>query len=301
MNNRPKGMSQLDYLWTYFGNYKVSDNISDTPNEFNIVSEKALMEYLDKYSGGIVKLQLFEKENDPTKLELIGISSSGETLTIVDLDKEDNLTNVKLIFSTQVEIDNKVCENIDEPLLVFTMKSGKSYYINLSQFAYIGGETKSIKTTIVNNKIYAHIKIDDTLETSVVDVQTTDSGLRIDLLLKDQSNDQLRLVKTTDGLETKYTWDDGNNILFQCMTFNEYQALGNYIPGKIYFITDAMFIYLNGSRYGSTLSVVDTSSVQVVYTENGIGLKVKISSEEGNLLSEQIDGLSVKLYWEELE
>lgn len=299
--SRPKGMSQLDYLWTYFGNYKVSEGISNSPNEFSIVSEKVLDEYLKKYAGGIVKLQLFEKENNSDKLELIGTSSNGETLTIVDLDKEDHLVDVKLVFSTQVEINNNITNNLGEPLLVFTMKSGKSYYINMLQFQYIGGETTSIKTTITNNKIYAHLKIDNTLETSVVDVKTTDSGIRIDLTLKDQSKDQLRLVKTTEGLETKYTWDDGNNILFQCLTFNEYQSLTNYVPGKVYFITDAMFIYLNGCRYGSSVSVIDTDTIQVVFTESGLGLNVKISSDQNNLLLQQEDGLSVKLIWEELE
>jgi len=69
------------------------------------------------------------------------------------------------------------------------MNNGKKYYVLLNQFKYIGGETKSIKTTVVDNKITAHLKLDKSIETPVVDVDITDNGLKIDLKINPNNVD----------------------------------------------------------------------------------------------------------------
>ena len=145
-NNRPNGMSQLDYLWTYFGQYQVSQGVEGNLDPTKIVTETVLKEYLDKYTQGYIEdMKLVPKGQD--KLELLGIANNGETISIVEFDKENSLINVQLIMSTQVEIDNNICSELDTPLLVFTMKDGKKYYVSLTQFVYYGGETSSIKTS----------------------------------------------------------------------------------------------------------------------------------------------------------
>lgn len=291
------GVSQLDYLWTTFGEYQVSDGVQSPPNPNNLVTEEVLCNYIQDYTGGaIVKLGIIEN-ND--KIELVGYSSSGSIITIVELDKEDYLVDVQLIMSTQVEIDNNICTSLDEPLLKFIMRGGKSYYVNLSQFKYTGVETQSIKTTVTNNRIAAHLKIDNSIETPVVDVKLTDDGLKIDLTLKDSEDSQLRLVRTTKGLDTKYTWDDGNNILFQCLTYNQYHNLTDPVQGKVYFITDEMCIYLNGVRYGDNLSLMDTDTIEVKNNGNSISLEVKIDPDKFNLISKTSNGVVAKLYWDE--
>lgn len=297
-NNRPNGMSQLDYLWTYFGQYQVSQGVEGNLDPTKIVTETVLKEYLDKYTQGYIEdMKLVPKGQD--KLELLGIANNGETISIVEFDKENSLVNVQLIMSTQVEIDNNICNELNVPLLVFTMKDGKKYYVSLSQFVYYGGETSSIKTSVVGTKISAHLKLDKSIDQPIVDVNITDNGLKVDLTLADQSNNQLKLVRTTKGLDTTYTWDDGNNILFQCLTYNQYHSLAQHVPGKIYFITDAMCIYLNEVRYGDNLSLLSTDTIEIINNGNVLSMEVRLDSDQFNLLSKSQAGLAAKLYWEE--
>ena len=297
MTRLPRGMSQLDYLWTNFGNYKVSEGIQTPPDPNSLITEKTLVDAIKSETGSyITNLKLLDAGD---KLKLVGLSDSGEELTFVELDKENYLINAEVIRSTQEEIDNTICNELDIPLLVLTLKNGNKYYVNLDQFNYIGGETNSIKTTVLGKKISAHLKIDNTIETPIVDVKITDNGLKVDLTIKDQSDKQLKLVKTDNGLDTSFTWDDGNNILFKCLTYDEYHGMSRHDLGKIYFITDEMCIYLNEVRYGDNLSLVDTDTIEITNIGNSVRLGVKIDPDEYNLLSKSSAGLAAQIYWEE--
>ena len=44
MTKLPRGMSQLDYLWTNFGNYKVSEGIQTPPDPNSLITEKTLVD-----------------------------------------------------------------------------------------------------------------------------------------------------------------------------------------------------------------------------------------------------------------
>ena len=293
MTRLPRGMSQLDYLWTNFGNYKVSEGIQTPPDPNSLITEKTLVDAIKSETGSyITNLKLLDSGDT---LKLVGLSDSGEELTFVELDKENYLINAEVIRSTQEEIDNTICNELDIPLLVLTLKNGNKYYVNLDQFNYIGGETNSIKTTVLGKKISAHLKIDNSIETPIVDVKITDSGLKDDLTIKDQSDKQLKLVKTDNGLDTSFTWDDGNNILFKCLTYDEYHSMSRHDLGKIYFITDEMCIYLNEVRYGDNLSLVDTDTIEITNIGNSVRLGVKIDPDEYNLLSKSSAGLAATI------
>ena len=297
MTKLPRGMSQLDYLWTNFGNYKVSEGIQSPPDPNSLITEKTLVDAIKSETGSyITNLKLLDSGDT---LKLVGLSDSGEELTFVELDKENYLINAEVIRSTQEEIDNTICNELDIPLLVLTLKNGNKYYVNLDQFNYIGGETNSIKTTVLGKKISAHLKIDNSIETPIVDVKITDNGLKVDLTIKDQSDKQLKLVRTDNGLDTSFTWDDGNNILFKCLTYDEYHSMSRHDLGKIYFITDEMCIYLNEVRYGDNLSLVDTDTIEITNIGNSVRLGVKIDPDEYNLLSKSSAGLAAQIYWEE--
>ena len=173
MTKLPRGMSQLDYLWTNFGNYKVSEGIQSPPDPNSLITEKTLVDTIKSETGSyITNLKLLDAGD---KLKLVGLSDSGEELTFVELDKENYLINAEVIRSTQEEIDNTICNELDIPLLVLTLMNGNKYYVNLDQFNYIGGETNSIKTTVLGKKISAHLKIDNSIETPIVDVKITDT------------------------------------------------------------------------------------------------------------------------------
>ena len=289
-------MSQLDYLWTHFGSYEVSDTYN--PDDNKIVSQQALNQCLEQYTEGVVSTMKLIPKNDV--LQLVAYTKTGNELSVVELPKEEHLTGVEFKLSTQVEIDNGACDQLDEPLLIFTMNNGKKYYVLLNQFKYIGGETKSIKTTVVDNKITAHLKLDKSIETPVVDVDITDNGLKIDLKINPNNVDsQLRLVRTKNGLDTSYTWEDGNNILFDILNYSQYHTIQNPVPGKVYFIPDSNCIYLNGIRYGNNLAIQQSNTIEVVNNSNVLTLEVKIDPDADNLLTKSNAGLAAKIYWDE--
>lgn len=290
------GMSQLDYLWTHFGKYGVTNKYPSDSNM--IVSQKALNQCLEKYSKGFVSSMKLVPKSKSGVLQLIACNKDGSELSIVEFPKEDHLTGVYFKLSTQEDIDNGICTELDKPLLVFTMESSKEYYVLLDQFDYSGQETNSIKTTVVNNKIFANLKLDDTIENPIVDVDITENGLKIDLKINPESqNNQLKLVRTKDGLNTTYTWESGDNILFDVLNYNNYHTLKNVIPGKIYFIPDANCIYLNGVRYGNNLAIQESNTIEVINNSNVFTLEVKIDPDEDNLLKKSNAGLAAKLYW----
>lgn len=282
-------MSQLDYLWTHFGNYEIATNPDD--NADALITQKTLQEYLKNY---IADLALIPKEGSVDKLQLVAYAADKSIINSVEIDKEDYLVQIDSMLSTQVEIDNNICNELDVPLLVFTMKNGKKLYLNVSQFNCTGVETSSIKTQVVNNRIAAHLKIDRSLEVPVVDVDITDGGLRVDLSINPDKDKQLKLVKTKNGLDTTYTWENGDNILFDIVSFDQYKLLRNPIKGKIYFIPDENCIYLNGVKYdGKSTNTGET----IENTDKG--LEVRIDPDEDNLLTKTNAGLSAKLYWDE--
>lgn len=291
-------MSQLDYLWTNFGGIKISSGINNPPDPNSLVTEEVIDEYIkDVTNGTISKLKIIEK--DENTLQLIGENGSGGIVSVVDLDKEDCLSGAVIEPSTQEYIDNEICTELDIPHLVLTMKSGKKFYVNLKQFVYIGSETNSIKTVVSGTKIAAHLKIDESVEKPVIDVKITKNGLKIDAILN-ENDKQLKLVRTSEGLDTSYTWDDGNNILFQCLTYNQYQLLDPITPGKVYFVTDEECIYLNGVRYGDNVSVMETDTIKFINHGNVFSPEVKIDdSDEFNLIKKSNKGLYAKLYWDE--
>ena len=293
----PAGMSQLDYLWTYFGGKKVTSNV-DTGNPNEIVSNEALKAYLQAHAGengGVTTFDL--KDNGTGTLVLRGIDQNGAQLTVAEWDKADNLISVEGYDSTQYEIDRDIVDEAGIPLLVFTLKSGKKFYINLNQFKYSGIETNTIKTIVTNNKIEAHLKIDDSVQTPVLDIRKTDQGLRMDLKIASSNESQLRLVRTTEGLDTKMTWDNGNDVRFDIMPYERYSVI-TPDPGKVYFIPDANCIYLDGKRYGNNLALQTTDTIEVSREGNIYSLDVKVDPDEDNLMFKTEAGLAAKLYWE---
>jgi hypothetical protein len=116
-------------LWTHFGNYSVTDTYPASNTA--ILSVKALNQYLEKYTKGFVSTMKLIPKSKTGVLQLIACNKDGSELSIVELPKEDHLTGVDFKLSTQEEIDNNACTELDEPLLIFSMVSGKKYYVPL--------------------------------------------------------------------------------------------------------------------------------------------------------------------------
>lgn len=293
----PKGMSQLDYLWTNFKGFQVSDGISEPLDPNGLVSEQTLFDYLTKYSQDF--LVSFETREVEGQIELVGISNTGAEICIVKFPVEEYLVNSEIILATQVELDNNVATEAGEPLLVLTMLSGKQYYTSLNQFKYTGIITNSIHTIVKDSKIESHLRLDKSVDTPVINFEVTKEGLRIDLDINPEDK-QLKLIRTENGLDVSRTFDDGNEVQLKIVDWAEYALIqnGNLVPGTLYFVTDMNTVYLNGIQYGLTLKFPDTDTI---YTEdyNGeIRSHVRIDEDPDNLISASEKGVVAKIYWE---
>lgn len=296
----PKGMSQLDYLWTNFGGFKVSDGIQEPLDPKSLVTEQNIFDYLTYYSKDF--LVRFETREVEGVIELVGIGGDGTEVCVVKFPKEEYLVNSQIIKATQVEIDNNVATEVDEPLLVLTMLSGKQYFTSLNQFVHSGIETNSIKTIVKDSKIEAHLKLDKSVEKPVINFDVTKEGLKIDLVVNEVDK-QLKLIRTEDGLDVVRHFDDGNEVQLKIVNWAEYALIqqGNIVPGTMYFVTDMNTMYLNGIQYGLTLKFPDTDTIYTEDRNGEIRSHVRIDSDPDNLISASSNGVVAKIYWEVYE
>ena len=88
-------MSQLDYLWTTYGPYTVSDSIDV---EDSIPSSKAIKDVIATQVTGIVELDTQEEGN---KVRVIGKGGSGEEISSILLDKDTKIVSFERHLITQ--------------------------------------------------------------------------------------------------------------------------------------------------------------------------------------------------------
>ena len=175
-NNRPANMSQLDYLWTHFGEYSVSNTPSTTPSDSVILTESALISLLTKVeSGGIVNLIYRNHPSDPTLVQLVGTSVDGTEIAVADMPKVDNVTYFAATTVTTEDIDKGCPFEIGTNVLKLSLNSGKSFYFNLDYYlsgntGYTGGETNTVITEINNKIVTANLKLKTT--TNVVQLNS---------------------------------------------------------------------------------------------------------------------------------
>ena len=268
-NNRPANMSQLDYLWTHFGEYSVSNTPSTTPSDSVILTESALISLLTKVeSGGIVNLIYRNHPSDPTLVQLVGTSVDGTEIAVADMPKVDNVTYFAATTVTTEDIDKGCPFEIGTNVLKLSLNSGKSFYFNLDYYlsgntGYTGGETNTVITEINNKIVTANLKLKTT--TNVVQLNSDSDGLYGDLNISSEDTGIL-LSKKEDGLSAQIPFGTTNQVVrFEQLSLAEYNLLDLKKSGTLYFITDKPFIYLNGIRYGVDMAPGEVPIVSLVY------------------------------------
>lgn len=260
---RPQDMSQLDYLWTYFGPYSVSELVSNPPAEDRILTEAAVADYINKSIGGskvVVKLEIVQKEGVEfkDKLELRGKNGDGDVITFVDLEKDTKITEFKQFLSTQADVDNGNANKVGELWLVLKDSTGQEFYVNLASTQYIGQETDSMVISVIDSKIAGQLKINNPIINRSIDITSTPNGIRADLVIDPDTKSSVTLHKTNKGVSCSYKWQDTETeIRFKSLTYNQYLMLSKLDNGTLYFITDLPCIYFMGIKYASSTSLVD--------------------------------------------
>ena len=269
MTKRPANMSQLDYLWTHFGEYSVSSTPSIIPSGNVILTEEAIVNLITKAeSGGIVNIIYRNHPTDSTLVQLVGTSIDGTELTVVTMPKVDNVIYFGATTVTTEDIDKGCPYEIGTNVLKLQLKSGISYYFNLDAFmsgntGYTGAETDTIITNITNKIITSELKLKTT--TNVVQLVSDSEGLFADLNI-DSEDTGVSLTKSNKGLSARIPFGTTNQIVrFEQLSLASYTLLDTKVSGTLYFITDKPYIYLNGIRYGIDMAPGEVPIVSLVY------------------------------------
>lgn len=285
MPQRPPNMSQLDYLWLNFGGREISSEVSPTPSDDVILSEKAVTELikkLQKTGGGITSLMYDDDPLDPTQTRLTGLGIDGSIVTFTRMPKEVHVIGFVARKVTQEDIDNGFEYPLGSDALVIIMSNGEEHLVSLAELNLVltGGETNSIYTDVKKGVISSELKIDKgNNELSVIKLKSGSQGVSASLELSDEDTG---VNLTTEDGKLKASiplGTTGYNLKHDTMTLAEYMNLPKKDPGTVYFITDFPFIYLGTLRYGVNIKPGDATIVSLVYDPDTMTLAYKRSDD----------------------
>lgn len=279
MIKRPHDMSQLDYLWTTYGNYSVSSVASGSPSSQVILTESAVISLLDSIeNNNLANIIYRNNPTNPELAQLVGISKNGEEIIIVDIPKVDNVT---YFGATTVTTEDKGCPyEIGTNVLKLSLNSGKSFYFNIDEYlliTYSGGETDTIITEVKDRIITSNLKLKST--DNVVQLSSDSEGVSADLKISSSDNG-VSLLKSKDGLSAKIEFANipSKVIRFEQLTLAEYNLLDVKRQGTVYFLTDIPYIYLDGIKYGLDISAGDSPIVSIIYNPNDYKLEYRMAN-----------------------
>ena len=276
--NRPKGMSQVDWLWLNYEHYNVAQEASEVPSDRLLLTEQAITNLIQKAtSGGITTLRYEENPDDTTTMRLMGQAVNGEVLTIVILPKEEHIVSFANRKVTQTDVDNGCGYVAGTDVLAITTNLGKVYMVSLADLdiQISGGETNTVYSEVINGVVTANVKIDENNNTnSAVTLKSTNNGLYTQLKLDDTSTG-VQLEITDKGLKASLPVENSSVPLqFRQLSFDNY-LVTEPVENTIYFITDKPFIYLNGLRYGVDIFPGEYPIVSLIYDADCMRLYYK--------------------------
>ena len=302
--NRPVGMSQVDWLWLNYKYFNVQNEPSEVPSERIILTEQAITNLIQKAtSGGITTLRYEENPDDPTTMRLMGMAVNGEMLTLVVMPKEEHIISFTNRKVTQTDIDNGCGYVAGTDVLAITTNLGNVHMISLGDLnlSLSGFETDTVYTEVIKGVVSANVKIDpNNNANSAVELKQSKQGLYTQLKLDDTATG-VKLELTEKGLKASLPFGDGVGVplTFAQMTLDEYLAI-EPVENTVYFITDKPFIYLNGVRYGVNIRPGEFPIVSLIYDEDCMRLYYKkadgsdIMPLELGAVSEERNGMLTK-------
>ena len=245
---RPRNMSQLDYLWTTYGSYKVSNEV-DTEND-SIPTSSAIRNYITSIGESITELD--SEEIDGYKIKIIGKNPSGQEVSSIQIDSDTKISSFLRHVATQTDVDNGLANYVGEHWLVLKTNTGMEYWASVDDLFIRGQESDTIINQTEDGKISSSVKINNPIINKSVDLKTSTSGLWADLVINPNTKSRTIIVKGDNGIECKFNWEGTETpvALKSFDTFDEYQ-LTTIDPGTIYLVKDVKSIYFGGIKYSS--------------------------------------------------
>lgn len=246
---RPRNMSQLDYLWTTYGSYKVSNEV-DTEND-SIPTSSAIRNYITSIEEGSIT-ELDSEEIDGYKIKIIGKNPSGQEVSSIQIDSDTKISSFLRHVATQTDVDNGLANYVGEHWLVLKTNTGMEYWASVDDLFIRGQESDTIINQTEDGKISSSVKINNPIINKSVDLKTSTSGLWADLVINPNTKSRTIIVKGDNGIECKFNWEGTETpvALKSFDTFDEYQ-LTTIDPGTIYLVKDVKSIYFGGIKYSS--------------------------------------------------
>ena len=268
---RPRNMSQLDYLWTTYGSYKVSNEV-DTEND-SIPTSSAIRNYITSIEEGITELD--SEEIDGYKIKIIGKNPSGQEVSSIQIDSDTKISSFLRHVATQTDVDNGLANYVGEHWLVLKTNTGMEYWASVDDLFIRGQESDTIINQTEDGKISSSVKINNPIINKSVDLKTSTSGLWADLVINPNTKSRTIIVKGDNGIECKFNWEGTETpvALKSFDTFDEYQ-LTTIDPGTIYLVKDVKSIYFGGIKYSSVeIDPQDYYTKDEVYNKEQVDAK----------------------------
>lgn len=288
---RPRNMSQLDYLWTTYGSYKVSNEV-DTEND-SIPTSSAIRNYITSIGEGITELD--SEEIDGYKIKIIGKNPSGQEVSSIQIDSDTKISSFLRHVATQTDVDNGLANYVGEHWLVLKTNTGMEYWASVDDLFIRGQESDTIINQTEDGKISSSVKINNPIINKSVDLKTSTSGLWADLVINPNTKSRTIIVKGDNGIECKFNWEGTETpvALKSFDTFDEYQ-LTTIDPGTIYLVKDVKSIYFGGIKYSSVgIDPQDYYTKDEVYNKEQVDALPHIDayskSETDTLLDKKAD------------
>lgn len=288
---RPRNMSQLDYLWTTYGSYKVSNEV-DTEND-SIPTSSAIRNYITSIGESITELD--SEEIDGYKIKIIGKNPSGQEVSSIQIDSDTKISSFLRHVATQTDVDNGLANYVGEHWLVLKTNTGMEYWASVDDLFIRGQESDTIINQTEDGKISSSIKINNPIINKSVDLKTSTSGLWADLVINPNTKSRTIIVKGDNGIECKFNWEGTETpvALKSFDTFDEYQ-LTTIDPGTIYLVKDVKSIYFGGIKYSSVgIDPQDYYTKDEVYNKEQVDALPHVNayskSETDTLLDKKAD------------
>jgi hypothetical protein len=148
----------------------------------------------------------YTRSANPEQFALVGKDAEGTIVTSVNLDRENFMSAFDYRDATQEDVDAGHATAVGDKLLVVTMTNGAKFYVDVTELMniYTGDVDGAMTVTVTGDKIKATLALDNSSKTVALTQTTT--GLKADVIIKDQSSQSVFLEKTNDGLAVQSRW-----------------------------------------------------------------------------------------------
>lgn len=273
-DNRKPGQSQLDYLWVNYAEFSVSKTPTENPDQ--ILTQGAINSILQEFHG-VSSVKVIEQEDNKI-LEVI--NSDGKVLTY-PFPANIIITNFTKRQITQSDKDRGCTLPIDTWVYAIQLSNGNEYIAPIDK--YIGNSSEAIIVSILENTIYAELKISN--RNSIVSLGIFDDGLSADLNISQQGN--ISFEKNHDGLSANVVLQNSDKFIkFSLLTSEEYLNLvkeDQIDETTMYFIKGSKYFYFGHYKMGGTSGSADLDDY---YTNQEIDSKLKTYVTKDYLESE---------------